>query len=136
MNRDRRVTELFESVQPITERDAFRRVIDGESDLNVLADLRDRFWDKRGEKPWQVVEINRSITAKRQAAKTAIRATEGKSATLKYRIENNLVIFFVTTLLAGFGAGLATYKGSLELTNYTTISNESLRSQKEDIEKK
>lgn len=62
MNRERKINDLYESLKSITEPDAFRRVIEGEPDINVLADLRDRFWDNQGEKPWTVKEINREIT--------------------------------------------------------------------------
>jgi len=62
MSRDRRVRDLYERVKSISERDAFQSVIKGEADPYLLADLRERFWDGRGEKPWQVIELNRRIT--------------------------------------------------------------------------
>ena len=75
MNRKRSVDDLYEVVQPIGDADGFQRVIDAEQDDYVLADLRDRFWDGRGEKPWQVKEINRLLTRRKEnrAASTARR---------------------------------------------------------------
>lgn len=62
MSRARKITDLYERVEPIKDPDAFRLVIDAEADDYVLADLRDRFWNGQGEKPWQVKEINRLLT--------------------------------------------------------------------------
>lgn len=68
MNRTRQVDDLYQSVKSIPDPDAFQRVIDSESDDFVLADLRDRFWNGKGEKPWQVKEINRLITRRKQSS--------------------------------------------------------------------
>jgi hypothetical protein len=143
MNRERLVTDLHESVKSITDPDAFQRVIAGESADYVLADLRDRFWDGSGEKPWQVKEINRELTRRKEAratdaAKSSGQMSEGqvaKQPSLKERIENNLVVFFLGTVLAGFLAGLGTYQGALKLVDYTSISNGELRMLKDNLEK-
>lgn len=66
MSRARKITDLYERVEPIKDPDAFRLVIDAEADDYVLADLRDRFWNGQGEKPWQVKEINRLLTRKKE----------------------------------------------------------------------
>jgi hypothetical protein len=66
MSRARKITDLYERVEPIKDPDAFRLVIDAEADDYVLADLRDRFWNGQGEKPWQVKEINRLLTRRKE----------------------------------------------------------------------
>ena len=115
MNRKRQVADIYESVRSIGDPDAFQRVINGETDNYVLADLRDQFWDGTGEKPWQVIEINRLLT-RRKEARLATSLDQGeerqptKPPSLKERIENNLVVFFLGTLLTGFLAGLGGIK--------------------------
>jgi hypothetical protein len=66
MSRERKITDLYERVEPINDPDAFRLVIDDEVDDYVLADLRKRFWNGQGEKPWQVIEINRLLTRRKE----------------------------------------------------------------------
>ena len=66
MSRRQKVEDLYERVTGIADPDTFQLVIQTEADLYVLADLRKRFWDGTGEKPWQVIEINRHITAERE----------------------------------------------------------------------
>jgi hypothetical protein len=41
---------------------------------------------------------------------------------LKERIENNLTIFFLTTLLAGFLAGISAYQGILQISGLETVA--------------
>jgi hypothetical protein len=145
MNRERRVVDLYESVKSIAEPDALQRVIDGESDDYVLADLRNRFWNGKGDKPWQVIEINRLLTRRKEgrvasmagnpAQDGAMQAQATKSPSLKERIENNLVVFFLGTLVAGFLAGVSVYQGALKAVDYTSVSNESLRVLRENVEK-
>ena len=144
MSRAREVADLYERVEPIKDPDAFRLVIDAEANDYVLADLRDRFWNGQGEKPWQVKEINRLLTRRKEARVTSHDPSiagsgvtlPSKPQTLKERIENNLVVFFLATLLSGFLAGLATYQGALKLVDYTPTSNDSLRALREELEKK
>ena len=66
MSRERKITDLYERVEPIKDPDAFRLVIDAEVEDYVLADLRKRFWNGQGEKPWQVIEINRLLTRRKE----------------------------------------------------------------------
>jgi hypothetical protein len=40
---------------------------------------------------------------------------------IRERIENNLIVFFLSTLLTGFLAGIATYEGILRITNQQTL---------------
>ena len=141
MNREREVTDIYEAVRPISDREAFQRVISGETDDYVLADLRNRFWDGAGEKPWQVIEINRLLTRRREGRPAASsdqrkEVQPAKLPSLKERIENNLVVFFFGTLLTGFLAGLAVYQGALKLVDYTPVSNDALRTLKDDVENK
>lgn len=141
MNRERQVADLYEAVRSISDPDAFQRIINGETDDYVLADLRKRFWDGTGEKPWQVIEINRLLTRRKEARLTGSSdqgkdAQPGRSPSLKERIENKLVVFFLGSLLTGFVAGLAVYQGALKLVDYTAVSNDALRTLKDDIEKK
>lgn len=144
MGRMRRVNDLYESVESISDADAFQRVIDAEADDDVLADLRDRFWNGQGEKPWQVTEINRLLTRRREGRAAPVTQTFAgpeatpppKPPTLKERIENNLIVFFLGSLLAGFMAGLGTFQGALKLVDYTPTSNDSLRALREDLERK
>lgn len=144
MSRARKVTDLYERVEPIKDADAFRLVIDAEADDYVLADLRDRFWNGQGEKPWQVKEINRLLTRRKEGRVAShmlpIAGSEptlpSKPQTLKERIENNLIVFFLATLLSGFLAGLGTYQGALKLVDYTPTSNDSLRALREELERK
>jgi hypothetical protein len=144
MSRARKVTDLYERIAPIKDADTFRLVIDAEVDDYVLADLRDHFWNGQGEKPWQVKEINRLLTRRKEdrvashnlpvAGSEAI--LPSKPQTLKERIENNLIVFFLATLLSGFLAGLGTYQGALKLVDYTPTSNDSLRALREELERK
>jgi hypothetical protein len=141
MNRERQVSDLYESVRSIADPDAFQRVVAGETDDYVLADLRKRFWDGTGEKPWQVIELNRLITRLKEARLAASldpkkQNPSAKPLSLKERIENNLVVFFLGTLLTGFLAGLGVYQGALKLVDYTPISNDAVRALKDDIDKK
>lgn len=48
-------------------------------------------------------------------------AQSGEPVKLKEKIENNLVIFFLGTLLTGFLAGLGTYQGALKLVDYEAV---------------
>jgi hypothetical protein len=66
MNRRARVDAVYTSVRSIEDADAFSYVIEREPDDGVLSDLRDRFWNGRGEKPWQVKEINRLLTRRKE----------------------------------------------------------------------
>ncbi|MGH8521265.1 MAG: hypothetical protein ACREU9_07610 [Gammaproteobacteria bacterium] len=111
------------------------------ADDYVLADLRNRFWGGTGEKPWQVVEINRLLTRRKEGragASVDVRRDSQavKPPSLKERIENNLVVFFLATLLTGFFAGLGAYQGALTLVDYSPISNDALRVLRDDVEKK
>jgi chromosome segregation ATPase len=45
----------------------------------------------------------------------------GSSQTLRERVENHPVVFFLTALIAGFVAGLATYQGAIKLIDYTAL---------------
>lgn len=141
MNRERKVADVYEAVRSITEPEAFQLVIAGEADDYVLADLRNRFWGGTGEKPWQVVEINRLLTRRKEGragASVDVRRDSQavKPPSLKERIENNLVVFFLATLLTGFFAGLGAYQGALTLVDYSPISNDALRVLRDDVEKK
>jgi hypothetical protein len=141
MNRERQVADLYEGVRAIADPDAFQRVINGETDDYVLADLRNRFWDGTGEKPWQVIEINRLLTRRKEARPGAglDPGTQGQPAkppSLRERIENNLAVFFLSTLLVGFLAGLSVYEGALKLVDYSRVSNDYLRGLKDDVDKK
>jgi hypothetical protein len=144
MSRNRKVSDLYETVEPIRDAGAFQLVIDGEPDDFVLGDLRDRFWNGQGEKPWQVIEINRLLTKRKQ-----MRATSGapplagsevaapsKPSSLKDRIENNLPIFFLATALSAFLTGVGAYQGVLKVIDYTPTSNDSLRALREEVERK
>jgi hypothetical protein len=144
MSRAGKIADLYERIEPIKDPDAFRLVIDAEADDYVLADLRDRFWNGQGEKPWQVKEINRLLTRRKEGRVTShVRSIAGSEATLpskpqtlKERIENNLIVFFLATLLSGFLAGLGTYQEALKLVDYTPTSNDSLRALREELERK
>jgi hypothetical protein len=140
MNRERQVDDLYESVRLTRDPDAFQLIINSVVEDYVLADLRNRFWDGTGEKPWQVVEINRLLTRRKEAPLAAgLGGKEGqlvKPPSLKERIENNLVVFFLATLLSGFLAGIGVYGGALKLVDYATVSNDALRELKDDIAKK
>lgn len=140
MSRERKVTDVYEAVRSIPDAEAFQLVIAGETDDYVLADLRNRFWDGTGEKPWQVIEINRLLTRRKEAhAGPSVGVPSGhppKPPSLKERIENNLVIFFLATLLTGFLAGLGAYQGALKLVDYSPISNDALRVLRDDVDKK
>ncbi len=46
--------------------------------------------------------------------------------TFKEKVENNVIIWLLGTLLVGFLSGIATYKGILEIAGQTTISKEAL----------
>ena len=129
MNRERKAADLYESTKAITDRDAFQLVISGEPDDYVLADLRKMFWDGKGDKPWQVVEIHRLLTRRKEVrvspgAQETTKASTEKTPSLKERIENNLVVFFLTILVAGFLAGVGAYQGVLKIVDYTSVSNE------------
>jgi hypothetical protein len=137
MSRERKVTDLYEAVRSITDSEPFHLVIAGETDDYVLADLRSRFWDGTGEKPWQVIEINRLLTRRKEGRAGSNVAVHGgpppKPPSLKERIENNLVVFFLATLLTGFLAGLGAYQGALKLVDYSPISNDALRALRDDV---
>lgn len=138
MNRERKVTDVYEAVRSIAEPEAFQLVIAAETDDYLLADLRNRFWDGTGEKSWQVIEINRLLTRRKEGrgvAKTdAQSGQQSKPASLKERIENNLVVFFLGTLVTGFLAGLGVYQGGLKLVDYSPVSNSTLQALREDVE--
>ncbi len=140
MNRRRRVADLYESVRSIRESYAFQRVIGQELDDKVLADLRTRFWDGRGDMPWQVEEINRLLTGRRELRAAWVSesaASHGKASPaapkrLKDRIESNIVVFCLGTLLIGFLAGIGTYQGALRLMDYGVVPHEWLRVTKDE----
>lgn len=46
---------------------------------------------------------------------------------IKEKIENNVVVWMLGTLLTGFLAGIATYKGALEIMSLETIGKERLK---------
>jgi hypothetical protein len=140
MSRERKVTDVYEAVRSITDPEPFHLVIAGETDDYVLADLRNRFWDGTGEKPWQVIEINRLLTRRKEGRAGPNVAVQGehppKPPSLKERIENNLVVFFFASLLTGFLAGLGVYQGALKLVDYSPISNDALRALRDTVENK
>ena len=80
MSRARKITDLYERVEPIKDPDAFRLVIGAEAEDYVLADLRDRFWNGQGEKPWQVKEINRLLTRRKEGRMSSTSTTPVPSA--------------------------------------------------------
>jgi hypothetical protein len=43
---------------------------------------------------------------------------------IKEKVENNVVVWMLGTLLAGFLAGIGTYEGALEIMNLETVSKE------------
>lgn len=57
----------------------------------------------------------------------------GQVVKLKDKIENNLVVFFLATLLTGFLAGLGTYQGALKLIDYETVPSKSYQSLKDGL---
>jgi hypothetical protein len=133
MNRARKVDDLYESVKSISEPDAFQYTIEREPDDYVIADLRKRFWDGKGDKPWQVVEINRLLT-RRNETRTAVPVPPPSPVpaldppkSLVQKIADNVVVFFLGAIIAAFCAGLGAYKGALELTDRTVVSNEELK---------
>ena len=101
-----RFADLYEGVRSIGDPDAFQRVINEETDDYVIANIRKQFWNGTGEKPWQVIEINRLLTRRNRTANCL--TDQGKETqpekrpSIKERIENNLVVFFLGTLLTGF----------------------------------
>ena len=46
---------------------------------------------------------------------------------LKEKVENNVVVWLLGTLLTGFLAGIATYQGALKIMNLETISSDRLK---------
>jgi hypothetical protein len=46
---------------------------------------------------------------------------------IREKIENNVVVWMLGTLLTGFLAGIGTYKGALEIMNLETIGKERLK---------
>lgn len=52
---------------------------------------------------------------------------------LKERIENNLVVFFLATLLTGFLAGIGTYQGSLKLIDHEAVPIKTHQALKDDL---
>ena len=46
---------------------------------------------------------------------------------IKEKIENNIVIWMLATLLTGFLSGLATYEGALKIMSLETISKDRLK---------
>jgi hypothetical protein len=71
MDRQGRVDAVYKSVKSIEDQDAFQHVIENVDDNFVLADLRNRFWTEGSgkPKPWQVVEINRQLTLRKESPK-------------------------------------------------------------------
>ena len=54
---------------------------------------------------------------------------------LKESIENNLAVFFLGALLAGFLSGIAAYETTLRIAGRTTISTEAFKSQELELNK-
>jgi hypothetical protein len=52
---------------------------------------------------------------------------------LKEKIENNLAVFFLGTLLTGFLAGLGTYQGALKLIDYEAVPSKMYQSVKDGL---
>ena len=48
-------------------------------------------------------------------------------AGIKEKIENNIVVWMLGTLLTGFLAGIGTYKGALEIMSLETVGKERLK---------
>jgi len=59
-----------------------------------------------------------------------------KPPSLKERIENNLVVFFLGALLTGFLAGIGAYQAALKLIDYRPVSNESQRAQRAELDRR
>ena len=54
---------------------------------------------------------------------------------LKESIENNLAVFFLGALVAGFLSGIAAYETTLRIAGRTTISTEAFKSQELELNK-
>jgi hypothetical protein len=70
-------------------------------------------------------KIEAIISEPSKPSETTIPEGEGlfqKNASLKERIENNLTVWFLGILLAGFLAGLGTYKGILEIAHLQVVT--------------
>jgi hypothetical protein len=115
MDRQAKVESVYTSVKSITEADAFRYVIEKETDDNVLADLRARFWDGHGKKPWQVIEINREITH-RKDKRGSTKDADGHDGiqVAKITARQAIIVAFITAAagLGGAFIGKATGAGS------------------------
>ena len=60
---------------------------------------------------------------------------EQRTVSLKERIESNLVVFFLGSLVAGFLAGVAAYDGTLRIAGRATIADDVLRDLERDLVK-
>jgi hypothetical protein len=130
MNRMGKVDDLYKSVKSITDRDAFQYTLEREPEDYVIADLRERFWDGKGDKPWQVVEINRLLTRRKESRTPPPPdpvPVVDPSKSVRKKIEDNAVVYFLGAIVAAFCAGLGTYKGALELTDRSVVSNVELK---------
>ena len=58
-----------------------------------------------------------------------------KPPSLRERIENNLVVFFLATLVSGFVAGVGAFQGVLKAFDFTPVAGETLRGLKEATQK-
>lgn len=58
---------------------------------------------------------------------------EHRPLKLKERIENNLVVFFLATLLSGFLSGIGTYQGLLKLIDYEAVPIRSQQALKDEL---
>lgn len=48
------------------------------------------------------------------------------SISLKSRVENHVVVLFLSTLVVGFGAGIAAYKALISISGQVVVSSETL----------
>ncbi len=48
------------------------------------------------------------------------------SISLKSRVENHVVVLFLSTLVVGFGAGIGAYKALISLSGQVVVSSETL----------
>ena len=138
MTRASRVDALYTRIGHIADREAFRELLKGERDIDVLGDLRERFTKGSGDKPWQVVEINREITAIRDARGrgSATTAVTPSPSGFKQRFDDHPLVGGLTLLTLGFLAGIGVQEGALRLIDYTRVSNERLRRLEDDIKTK
>ena len=95
MTRTADVKRLFASVREIGDAKQFQEQIAKEPAPFVLADLREKFWDGKGKKPCQVIELNRRIIQMREHG-----SREFMSKRLQQLLAFLFGIIFVIALLA------------------------------------